>query len=324
MNSYFVTFPTGIADLVEAIFKKDNNCFLVGISDGIAEVNTNYTVLELSRFRFLTHIYFLLGKTKFNKTIENTVKIFKPKMYKIDRPFKNKNFKVRVSYLGKTVSFNKNCLLTIENQIGHHYKLNLNPDAKANEFWFYIRDNNQVYFGLKATEGKQENIKRRKGELRVEIASLMASLIDASNSYVFDPFAGYGGLVSEIIRNMMVKRCIANDINNDCSIYLKSRFQNNKNVEVKNLDYKDIVFNKEIDYIITDPPWGEFDKKINYSEFIRCVDEWLKDTGTLISLVSNNTVEELLFALSNFSFIHKSYSVLIGGNKAFVVIAYKK
>ena len=324
MNTYFVTFPSGISKLVLEILNKDKKIKVTHISDGIAEIQSSYRYQRFLNYRFITNIYISLGRSKFGKSIEDTIKKFKYELRPFGHNLTNRKFKVRVSMKGKTVSFNKKILFHIEQKIKKFYRLYLDTESKANEFWFYIRENNEVFFGMKVTHNKKENKERQKGELRVEIASLMSRIVSRKNSVVIDPFAGYGSIVSELKKMSFVDKCFCNDIDKNQVNYLKKRFKSDKKVVISNLDYKVLEFEKEINYIVTDPPWRIYDKAIDYKKVIGTFSKWLKEDGAIVLLVSEENLSNLYKGLNENNFKYKSFNVLVGGNKSSIVIADRK
>lgn len=324
MNTYFVTFPSGISELVLEILGQDKKIKITHISDGIAEISSVYKYQHFLNYRFITNVYISLGRSKFSKSIEDTIKNFKYKLQPFDHKLTNKKFKVRVSMKGKTVSFDKKALFSIEQRISKFYRLYLDTEAKANEFWFYIRENDEVFFGMKVTHEKKENKDRQKGELKVEIASLMAGIVSKENSVVIDPFAGYGSIISELKKMSLVDKCFCNDFDKNQKDFLKRRFKDDKKVIISNLDYRFLEFEREIDYVVTDPPWGIYDKAINYKEVINIFSKWLKEKGSIVLLVSEKNLSNLYKGLNENNFSYKSFNVLIGGNKSSIVIADRK
>lgn len=315
-----MTFPSGISSIVGEILK-ENSFKVKSISDGIAEVNADSSGKKLLQYRFLTNVFIELAKTRFCKNVETTITslspVFPPDLLNF---FRNKFFKIRVSYLGKLIPFDKRCLAQMERRISQQYNLTLNPTVKANEFWIFIRDDNRVFFGLKISKEKSENKVRHKGELKVEIASIMSSLINKADSIVIDPFTGYGGLTGEILRNTRVKQCICNDINENCLEILKSKYGSNKKLKVFSEDFSSLSYKHNIDYIITDPPWGDFAQGVDYKNMLLVFLDWLNPQGTMILLISVQAIHVLEEALKTLNCQCKKFNVLIGGNKAFIIL----
>src|SRR3989344_5111527 len=107
MIRYFITFPTGTSDIVRRILV-ESSITVEEISDGIAAVATDKSIKEIERFGFINHVYILIAQTTFKGSIEKTVGSLKTEGFRIPPSFfKGRNFKVRVSYKGQTVSFDK-------------------------------------------------------------------------------------------------------------------------------------------------------------------------------------------------------------------------
>ncbi|MBI2409425.1 methyltransferase domain-containing protein [Candidatus Kaiserbacteria bacterium] len=325
MTRYFITFPTGTSDIVQKVLT-ENHIAVEEISDGIAVIATDKKPRDIEEFGFITHVYLLIAQTIFNDSIEKTVDSLKTESFRIPASFfRGRNFKVRVSYKGQTVSFDKEALDGLEKRIAHNYKLRLDPEGKCNEFWFYIRENKNTYFGLKLTDTKARDIARKKGQLQSGIGAVMVSMAKIQPSaVVMDPFCGSGGISDEIIR-VPFKQLIISDINDGAVRLLKKKYSSNAKVKIRHGDYRSLSIPRDsVDCIITDPPWGEFGKGIDLQEMTHSFRMWLKPNGKLIILISINLHEELVrtLKLSGFKVLN-AYGTLVGGNKAKIIEARK-
>ena len=99
---------------------------------------------------------------------------------------------------------------------------------------------------------------------------------------------------------------------------------------VKNLDFFENNFdNNFFTKIITDPPWGFFEKIDNidafYSKFFEISYRILKENGILVLLTANkNEVESLLNKSLNKFQLQEKYDVLISGKKTGIYKILKK
>lgn len=325
MKKYFITFQTGTSDIVKRVLT-ESRITVEEISDGIAVISTSKSPKELEAFGFINHVYLLISKTVFKGSIEKTVSSVSVRGFEIPPSFfKGRNFKVRVSYIGQTVSFNRKALAELEGHIARNYKLKLDTEGKCNEFWFYMRENRNVYFGLKLTDTKSKDVDRKKGQLKSSIGSIMVSMAKlGSTSVILDPFCGSGGISDEILKAPF-KKLIINDINDEAVRLLKKKYAGNQKVIIHRGDYASIQISKgTVDIIITDPPWGEFEQGIDFKEMAYVFQMWLKPKGKLIVLVSNNLHEELVYTFEMLGFeVSNIFGTLIGGNKAKIIEAYK-
>ncbi|MDR0288189.1 MAG: hypothetical protein LBI03_10870 [Clostridiales bacterium] len=206
----------------------------------------------------------------------------------------------------------KNCGLKIDR---------LNPDT---EFWFIIRRENIGFFGqlLKKRVATEKNL--HKGELRPELAYLLCCCGNfTSHSVICDPFAGYGSIPRQIQLHFKFAKMYVNDLNKECVDYLNS-FGENPNIIVSCADALHMAHipPKSVDLIISDPPWGFYDRVGDITEFY-CLalcefKRIMKDNGSIVLL--SGAPSELLNAAEK-AFITPSYfNVLVNGKKAGVFI----
>lgn len=140
-----------------------------------------------------------------------------------------------------------------------------------------------------------------------------------------DPFAGYGAIPKQINKNFHFKQLYVSDINPEHIKLLKILFENkhNVNVTLRNaLNMQDIKDNM-IDLIITDPPWGYYEKIDNiehfyidmFKEFCRVI----KKNGKLVILSARKDEFELVLSKQKY-IISEKIDTLINGKKASIYV----
>lgn len=223
---------------------------------------------------------------------------------------------------------------------------NKRPDA---ELWVIKRREGIALFLLRKADrdrgGKRHN-RGDRGRLSPEIGALLCRLSEPADDDVFlDPFCGKGGIVLERVRRGF-QLAFAEDIDPDCvravkdEVKLRSRGVR-KRTFVRTGDARDPARfeNGFVTKIVTDPPWGEFDRSISdvrvfYVSIFKSFARVLCSGGTIVLLVGREIpVAEIAAAVGNddsdpanvntraaFSalLIEERHDVLVSGRKASV------
>lgn len=181
---------------------------------------------------------------------------------------------------------------------------------------------------------KQKRASKSKGAISYELSSMLvaASRPSAGDSFL-DPFAGSGSFVLARIetdsRQIWYSDINLQEFERDFPRELHSGRR------VRFLDDDALILGSvpdgQIDVIVTDPPWGEYeDVGMPYAEFasamVRSFDRVLdKAKGRFVILVSRKTarIVESEFAESGFS-INATHEVLVNGHPATVLVGVRK
>ena len=186
-------------------------------------------------------------------------------------------------------------------------------------FWVLSRREGFGFFGLRLTRRDERTLS--KGELRPEIAHLLCVLSDPKPGDVFlDPFSGSGAIPAERVKTGPYRKILAGDADESLAIGLRKRFSGVKHVETGAWDATTLsgIPDASVDAIVTDPPWGKFEKGIDtadlYPKTASAFARVLRPGGRLVLLTSRddhfeNALPDSLKTLS----VH---DVLISGQKA--------
>ncbi len=332
---YFSTFISGIQNFISKIIQNYiNDIEVLKILDGGILYKTNKTFQEIENIRFFNNTFFVFHYLEnFDGTIENYIeKLDFNKIFNCDflQNFlkKNKNFKIFSSVENELISVNKKALSKLENEIKKQYKINVNFDKRPSdyEFWILSRSEKITFFMLRITKNRK---KCEKGELKPEISNILNLIAGIDeNDVILDPFCGSGSILLERSRIADFKGLFNCDIDKEKVLALKDKIKKinnkklNKSFFVKNLDFFENNFdNNFFTKIITDPPWGFFEKVDNidafYSKFFEISYRILKESGILVLLTANkNEVESLLNKSLNKFQLQEKYDILISGKKA--------
>ena len=222
-----------------------------------------------------------------------------------------KTFRVVFSKENELISVNKERLSKIENKIA---KLNNLAVDRANpdfEFWFLKRRDGEQFTGIRLTKHPDYKTVLAKGQLRPELADILCYLSDPQKTdVVLDPFSG-SGAIGMARKNYPYDKIFSADI--------KIGFDATNMAD---------ILDKNIDKIITDPPWGisvglDLNLPDFYFKMLKEFNRVLKSDGKIVILMGNKEVfETTLLNFSTFKLI-KNYRLLVSGKKAAIYVLLK-
>lgn len=330
MRTYLSTFISGFQNPVERLLKeKIHNVKIDLLLDGLVIYRTDQDVNKIKNLEFFNNSFFVLKS--FQHTNEESLEKILQRVSEIRninksiRPFltrKNKSFKIMVSQENRLVSVNKNLLQKIESKV-KRLRLNIkNPDT---ELWLLKRREDVAFFMLRLTKNTS-NKNLEKGELRPELAYLLCALSEPSKEDIFlDPFSGHGAIPITRARFFPAKMVFATDKQQNYKQYLNPKIVSRtvrEKIIPKTLDARKMDFFEEgyITKIVTDPPWGEYEKIDDtyqlYKNMLKEFSRVLMKKGTIILLTSKK--EDFEKALKNFKslLLKEKYDILVSGKKA--------
>lgn len=334
MKTYFSTFITGIQEIVKEFLVK-RGIKIKLLLDGLVVYESDYSEREIRNFRIFNNTYLLLRSfNNLTSTVESIEKMLtiiaydKNLLYQIavNLPSRRRNFKIITSLENRMISVSHALLRSIEAIILRMRGMRLNIKKPDLEFWVILRREGYGFFGIRITYPLRSERYREKGELRREIAYIMSYVSKPSpKDIVLDPFAGHGTIPLERARSFPYKEIIAVDKNN----YLVSKLKQKTKVFGKKLTviHGDALTLKKIqdgyvDKIISDPPWGEYEKIPNLEKFYEAMlkefNRILKPDGIIVLLIGAKEIfEKVLQNKFTTTFLLKrKYDILVSGKKA--------
>jgi tRNA G10 N-methylase Trm11 len=334
MKTYFSTFISGTQEIVKEFLVKHGQRIKL-LLDGLVVYQSDYSQYKIKNFRIFNNTFLLL-KFFYNikpsiKSLEKILLILahnKNLIYqtKTNLPPEKRDFKIITSLENKMVSVDRKLLKKLESVILKIPGMRLNIKKPNLEFWVLLRREKYGFFGLRITYPSKNESRREKGELRKEVAYVMNFISNPDpKDIVLDPFAGHGAIPLERARNFPYKRIIAIDKDSYLVYKLKRKVATfKKNIEVICGDALNLykIPDKSIDKIITDPPWGEFEKIQNLEKFyeamLREFDRVLKSDGIIVLLIGAKGIfENLLQSKFAKTFcLKRKYDILVSGKKA--------
>jgi len=334
MKTYFSTFITGTQDIVkEFLIKRRAKIKL--LLDGLVVYESGYSEREIRNFYIFNNTFLLLRFfSDFTSNIQSLEKILAIVIYdkNIHRqiftnlPPRRRNFRIVASLENRMVSVSRTLLRELESVILRIRGMRLNIKKPDLEFWILLRREGYGFFGIRITYPFHEESYRKKGELRKEIAYIM-SFISKPNpeDIVIDPFAGHGTIPLERAKSFPYKKIIAVDKDKNLVFRLKQKFkEHKKKINIIHGDALDLndVENSSVDKIISDPPWGEYEKISDPGKFyettLKEFDRILKPDGVIVLLIGAKEVFESVLQnkFVDTFFLKRKYDILVSGKKA--------
>lgn len=333
MNRYFSTFITGFQEVVEVELKKLlPELKILKILGGLIIYETSASIKDIQKLRFINNSYVWLSQSSYTEG-QKPEQVIEPLLRMSDFTRSKgatslkfvKFFRVIISKENGTIAVDRKLLEKAESKILYSTNLKVHKTLPDIEYWFIIRNEGISLFGARITPlGKETTRKYEKGELRQELAHLLILLSDPQKEdVVLDPFAGSGAIVFERVQTFPYTKMYASDIKEDLieDLRRKTKWGQQKiDVEKHDALSLDNLEDNSINKIITDPPWGLFEKlQDDIVDFYKkMLDEFhriLIQDGTAVILVGRGNGFDKVLSESKFSQIQK-IDILVSGQKA--------
>lgn len=319
---FYSTFIVGFEPLVGTIIKNEyQNIETVQVLNGAFIYKTNQ-INSISTAPFLNNHFFIFKKATGNNIVDfinqlNTVKLKKMKV--------SKSFRVIISDQNNLVSINNSVLSRLEKKIERetgHYLNRVKPDI---EYWILKRSEGIILFMERINKHKSFDKTLGKGELRDDLCYFLNYLsAPQQNDIYLDCFCGSGAIIKNRIKMGDYNMIFGIDIQQSYIQKLRKMYKKN-NLIFKHTDFFDFKFDDEfIDKIVTDPPWGIFEKVDNlaqfYQDFMDEAARILKKSGILVVLTAcKDEMKQLKTDLT----LVDTYNILVSGKKAIVCVFHK-
>lgn len=268
---------------------------------------------------FLNNHFFVLKQAKANNIVDfinqlSTVRLKKAK--------NRKSFRVIISDQNNLVSINNAVLSRLEKKIERETGHVLNRVKPDIEYWVLKRSEGIILFMERINKHKSFDKTLAKGELRDDLCYFLNYLSKPNKNDIYlDCFCGSGALIKNRMKMSEYNMIFGIDIEGSYIQKLRKAYKKN-NLIFKHTDFFDFKFDDGfIDKIVTDPPWGLFEKMDNlpkfYQDFIDEARRILKKSGILVVLTARK--EEMKQLKTDLTLID-TYDILVSGKKAIVCV----
>lgn len=325
MSIYISNFITGFVNVI----KRDLPKQLPGINinaiyDGLVVYEYNGNWSNIKKVKYLSNSFKVI-KLFYGDNISFSNMVTQVKKLKTIPVINSGTFRVRFSKENQFFSVNKNISISAEQYICRTTTMRIDRVNPKTEFWYIIRREKVGFFAQLLEKRKVTEKKLNQGELRPEFAYLMCCCAELkANSVVCDPFCGYGAIPNQLATSYSRVHVFASDIDFRKIFDLKkSPLSKYSNVTIQVADATDLKYlnNESVDSIITDPPWGIYEKIDDitgfYLKVLKELFRVLKPNGSFICLSAKK--EEFKKACENANFkIITQIDTLVNGKKAAV------
>ncbi len=324
MAEYVSSFITGFQDVVKKdLVQRLPSCKIISLYDGLIHYQYAGNSRDLEKIIYFNNTFFVLktwkGKGLNFPSMVGAVSAEK-KYYLINKG----TFRVRFSQENQFTSVDKNISRRAEETVLRNSRLVLNKVTPDTEIWYSIRREGFAFCGqlISKREFTEKNL--NKGELRPEIAYLIAAFADIKpDDLILEPFCGYGSIPVQLAKKFRFSKLYASDIDDEKIKLLgqKKQLKDNPLVDLRKADVFSLshIEDKSVNLVITDPPWGFYedigDVRLFYKKMFESFKRVLKDDGKMIILSARK--EELEDVISELNLVQEDYlHTLVNGKKA--------
>ena len=271
MGEYISTFITGFGEVIRrALTISLPGCSIIAVYDGLVYYHYHGNPSNICGISYLNNSFHVIRK--YQGSMLNFSCMAKDVTRKPLQPlYKRGSFRIRFSRENHFEKVDNQIVSGVERAICRDCGMRVDRLNPQQEFWFIIRRENigffcQLLFKRQSTEKNLE-----KGELRPEFAFLMAVYAEVSPADVIcDPFAGYGAIPMQLVKHFDIQRMLINDLDRMRYTALKRiPYFKDANIQITNEDalVLESIPSQSVDVIVTDPPWGYYEKIDNIQIF---------------------------------------------------------
>lgn len=333
VKSYYSTFIPGLLEPVEAALRSSMPDVKITLSlDGLVAYETDAKASVIEKLPFVTNSFYILKRFEGATVQEMAADVVRDPAWTVEAP--RGTFRVIASVANQLVPLASKVMEALERRIAEKTKLRPNRAKPDHEFWLLERSEGCGFFALRLSHHKAYDKSLQKGELRPELANILCRLSEpAENELFLDPFCGSGAIPIQRAKFCSSGLVIASDSDEGNVEALKQRIKDlglRKRMVVRRDDalhltrYEDGSIHK----IVTDPPWGHFEKThfagtdIPIEEFYRAMlaefARVLRPGGKLVILTAESLPTDEQFTLE------KRFNILVSGKKAAVYVMVRR
>lgn len=323
MAEFISTFVTGFQDVVEKDFPgRMPGAKIINVYDGLIHYKFDGNSRDLEKIIYFNNTFFVI-KTFNQKNCNFSAMVNQVCTSKNYYLISKGSFRCRFSQENQFVKVDKNLVKRAEENVLHNSRLTIDRVSPSTEIWYSIRREGFGFCGqlISKREFTEKNL--NKGELRPEIAYLIAGFANLSErDVVADVFAGYGSIPVQIAKKFRFSYMYVSDISSQQYDILRERKQlNADNIQIEQSDAFELSYiaDKSVDVVITDPPWGYFEEiddiPLFYEKMFTSFKRILKDEGRMVILSARKTEIEETCGKMNIK-IKRSLHTLVNGKKA--------
>jgi len=239
-----------------------------------------------------------------------------------------RSFRLFLSDENKLVSADRAKLDKLISQIEQQCRITHTAHRPDTEFWLFRRRNGAAYFCKRLTKNRMTEKDLNPGELRPELARILCLISEPATKDIFlDPFAG-SGAIAFARKEWPYEIMFVSDIEPEKIQAIKKNIPKTKKpiiVRAADALKLDKIENGFIDKLVTDPPWGLFDKSIAdvpsfYKKTLQEMCRVVKPDGIIVMLTgARELVTDLSKEFASQLTLERRFDILVSGKKASIV-----
>ncbi len=243
------------------------------------------------------------------------------------------SFRIVSSFENGLVSVNPKVKGALETMLRDTTGLSLNRAKADVEFWLYARREGHCFFLRRITRNRLTEKDLQKGELRPELAFFLNWLSDPQKQDVYlDPFCGSGALPISRAKLGAFQRMYVSDLDFEKVGMAEARLREAKDFDKRQHTFRvlgvedlpEAIPLGSVSKIVTDPPWGYYEKCDVESLYRRMMGAFstVAKPGAIIVLLSaqKETMERILMEFTSSVAVTHVYHILVSGKKAAVYV----
>lgn len=316
MAEYLATCITGFEKICAGLLQKDLSDVRVrDTMSGLLRFRTSENRRRLKELLYLNNVYFVMKAYERECPFEEMVS--GSKKGALAPLIRKGTFRVRFSDANRFVSVPKSIISEAERQVMSRSGLVTDRVTPQTEIWYIRRTEGIGFYAQLLWKRRITEKNLPQGQLRPEMAHLLCRMVDLpAESTVLDPFAGFGSIPEQL--RALGLTVYASDLDPEKAVLSQGQV-----CDARNLTFLD---QEVLDAIITDPPWGIFEKIEDIPTFYAsCLKEWrrvLKPSGYVIALTAAKQEWEEAAEKEGFRLMNR-IDTLVNGKKAAVFVLKK-
>lgn len=332
---YFIQYAAGTGDLLlEALPNYLRRIQVHYRDDSAMIVETSSEVGRVASVPFVKNSFSVIATTPrrgLDEGVHQFSRILRDRRFP-PLPSSSRAFRTMVHVDGKLQSVDQRARSALERTIAARTGGRVEPRGMCQEFWVIGRvDLNEFLFCARLPKTKRPP--KARGAISYELSSMLVSASRPDPQDVFlDPFAGSGSFILARL-DMPARRVWYSDISREFRKELPREVTGDRRVTLLSEDALVLqsIPDGEVDVIVTDPPWGEFeDVGMPYQKFAHGIAESFdrvlnRRHGRFVVLSARRTAETLTRSFEDVGlFVTTTHEILVNGHPATVIIGGRR
>jgi 16S rRNA G966 N2-methylase RsmD len=333
---YLIQFPAGTGDLIlDAITSYIGNFKMHYRDDSAMIFDSQAAESKIASIPFAKNSFVVVASTPrrgIDKGVGQLGRIAASAKFP-PGSLRDSKFRTMIQIDGGLSAVDRNVKAGLDRSISRRTEQQVEPRGMCQEYWVIGRTDLRELL-LCARLPKQKRAAKAKGAVSYELSSMLVAASRPNVRDVFlDPFAGSGSFVLARIENA-AHQIWYSDINlQEFERDFPRELYSDRRVEFLDDDALALssVPDGQVDVIVTDPPWGEYDDTgMPYEVFVHAMAKSFSRVlnqakGRFVVLTSRKTATlvEREFAKGGFS-VNSTHEILVNGHPATVLVGARK